>query len=163
MKAKLQTFWKSRAPKERAALIALVMVVAALLYWWLIQSATHARSQLKISVPQLKAQAVRVEQQAAEYERLRNAPAPTASQTDLRQLVQTQIDAAGLSRSLIRIDAKEANQVQVVFGDAPFSNWLIWVENLVSQRVRLDTSRIEATSTLGLVNVTATVTRSAAK
>jgi general secretion pathway protein M len=163
LRAPLGAFWKARTPIERIAIIGLSVVVAVLLYFWLVQSATHARAQLKISVPQLKAQAVRVEQQAAEYERLRNKPATTASQTDLRELVQAQVDAAGLSRSLIRIDAKDANQIQVVFGDVAFPNWLNWVENLVAQRVRLDSSRIEASTTPGLVNVTATVTRPAAK
>jgi type II secretory pathway component PulM len=60
---------------------------------------------------------------------------------------------------LLRLDAKDADQVQVVFGSVAFADWLAWVATLQAQRIRLDTSRIEALSTPGLVSVTATFAR----
>jgi type II secretory pathway component PulM len=60
---------------------------------------------------------------------------------------------------LLRIDAQNADQVQVVFGSVAFADWLAWVATLQAQRIRLDTGRIEALSTPGLVSVTATLTR----
>jgi general secretion pathway protein M len=159
MRAQLRKAWESRAPRERAIIAALAVMLGAALYVWLVQSAGQARVQLRTGVTTLRAQAARLEQQAAELERLRAAPALSASQTDLRTLVQAQAGAAGLSRALVRIDAPDANQVTVVFGALPFADWLAWVASLQAQHVRLDACRIEALSTPGLISVTATLVR----
>lgn len=159
MRTRLRRLWESRAPRERAIIAALAVMLGAVLYVWLVQSAERARVQLRTGVTTLRAQAARLEQQAAELERLRATPATPASQTDLRTLVQAQAGAAGLSRALVRIDAPDANQVVVVFGAVVFADWLNWVASLKSQQVRLDTCRIEALSTPGMVNVTATLLR----
>jgi len=159
MRARLRKAWESRAPRERAIIAALAVILGAVLYVWLVQSAGRARAQLRTSVMTLRAQAARLDRQALEYGRLRAAPAATASHTDLRTLVQARVDAAGLSRALVRIDALDANQVKVVFGALPFADWLAWVASLQAQQVRLDACRIEALSTPGLVSVSATFTR----
>jgi general secretion pathway protein M len=159
MRARLRTLWESRAPRERLVVAVLTTVLVTLLYLWLVQSAERGRVQLKTSVTALRAQAAGLDQQAAEYERLRATPPVTASATDLRALVQAQAGAAGVSRALQRIDAPDANQVQVVLGAVAFADWLNWVAGLQSQQVRLDTCRIEALSTPGLVSVTATFVR----
>lgn len=159
MKAQMRQFWASRAPRERWVLATLAVILGAALYLWLVLSADRARLQLRATVTALRAQAVRLEQQAAEFERLRAAPAAPASQTDLRTLMQAQAGAFGLSRALVRIDALDAGQAQAVFGAVPFADWLAWVAGLQSQHVRLDTCRIEAMSTPGLVGVTATFAR----
>jgi len=129
------------------------------LYAWLVQAAGQARAKLNTSVTLLRAQAVLLDQQAIEHARLRAAPAATASATDLRTLVQSRIDAAGLSRALVRMDAPDADQVVVVFGAVAFADWLDWIAGLQSQQVRLDACRIEALATPGLVSVTGTLAR----
>jgi general secretion pathway protein M len=134
-------------------------MLAVVLYLWLVQSAERARGQLKISVMALRTQAAGLAQQAAEYERLRATPLVTASATDLRALVQAQAVAAGVSTALQRIDALDANQVQVVLGAVAFADWLKWVAGLQSQQVRLDACRIEALAAAGMVSVAATFTR----
>lgn len=159
MSARLRSLWESRSSRERAVVAVVAAVVGAVLYLWLVQSAERARGQLKTTVSTLRAQATRVDQQAVEYERLRVTPPVTASSTDLRTLVQSQAGAAGVSRALQRIDAPDANQVQVVLGSVAFADWLTWVAGLQTQQVRLDTCRIEAMSTAGLVSVTATFVR----
>ena len=159
MNAKLRRLWQSRAPRERVVIAVLAVLAGAASYAWLVQSADRAHTRLRASVPALRAQAARLEQQAAEFERLRAAPPPSVSQTDLRTLVQAQAGAAGLSRALVRIDAPDANQVVVVFGAVAFADWLNWVASLKSQQVRLDACRVEALSTPGLVSVTATLVR----
>ena len=159
MRAQFRRLWESRSPRERTVIAILTVILGAALYLWLVQSADRARGQLKTTVATLRAQTARLEQQAAEYERLRAAPLPTASQSDLRTLAQAQAGVAGLSRALVKIDAPDANQVQVVFGAVAFADWLNWVASLQSQQVRLDACRIEALSTPGLVSVTATFVR----
>ena len=127
------------------------------------QSASRARAQLGRSVSQLRAAAIRLDASADEIARLRATQPtplqPSASQPDFRAQMQAQIDSAGLARSLLRIEPVDAGQVRVLFGAVPFADWLAWVESLQAQQIRLDSARIEAMSTSGLVSVTATYVR----
>lgn len=159
MKTKLLLLWSSRSPRERVVIYIASVIVTTILYFWLVQSAEQARVRLNKNVTTLRTQSMQLEQQSAEYLRLRGAPAASVSATDLRTLVQDQIDSAGLSRALVKIDAQDANRVQVTFGALPFADWLEWVRALQSQHARIDTCRVEALSTAGLVSVTATLTR----
>ncbi len=151
--------WHARAPRERAVIAVLAVLLGIALYAWLLHSATRARAQLRMSVAMLQTQAAGVEQQAAEYARLRAAPAISASKTALHTLVQAQAGAAGLARALGRIDAQNADQVVVAFGAVAFADWLAWIAGLQAQHIRLEACRIEALATPGLVSVTATLVR----
>ena len=66
MRAQLRKTWQARAPRERAIIAALAVMLGVALYMWLVQSAGQARTQLGASVATLRTQAVRLEQQAAE-------------------------------------------------------------------------------------------------
>jgi type II secretory pathway component PulM len=159
MKAKLRQAWESRAPQERVIIAILAALTAAALYYWLVQTGGQAHTRLQVSVATLRAQAVTLEQYAVELERLRATPVPPESQTDVRTLVQAQVDASGLSGALLKIDAADVNQVVVAFGPVEFAAWLNWVASLKSQHVRLSACRIEALPAPGMVSVTATLLR----
>lgn len=159
MKARLLKMWESRSPRDRMLIVILAAVVGVALYLWLVQSAYRARTQLGGSLTVLRAQAARLNQDATELERVRALPAPPAAQTDLRTLLQARAETAGLARALVRIDAPDPNQVQVVFGAVAFTDWLAWVASLQAEHIRLDTSRIEALATTGMVGISATFTR----
>ncbi|MFY9327466.1 MAG: type II secretion system protein GspM [Georgfuchsia sp.] len=163
MKARLSKLWESRSPRDRVIITVLAALVSALLYLLLVQSAYRARTQLGESVTILRGQALRLDADANEYARVRAVRPPPPAQMDLRTQIQAQTDAAGLARALLRIDARDADQVQVVFGSVPFSDWLAWVASLQAQHIRLDTARIEALSTPGLVSITAAFTRAKAQ
>jgi type II secretory pathway component PulM len=159
MRAQLIRLWQSRSPRDRAIIAALTVVLGVALYITLVQTASRSRMQLGKSVSTLRAQAARLDQYAVELERLRAAPVVSASQTDLRSLVQAQATEAGLAHALVRVDAVDTDHVVVVFGAVAFADWLAWIGALNAQHVRLDTSRVEALSTPGLVSVTATLAR----
>jgi len=159
MNSALDGAWRSRSPRERAVVAVLAVVLGVALYGWLLQSAGPARTRLQTSVTALQAQAARLDRQAAELVRLRAAPAATASATDLRTLVQARIDAGGLARALVRIDAPDVDHVVVVLGAVAFADWLGWIAGLRAQQVRLEAARIEALAAPGLVSVTATLAR----
>lgn len=159
MNARLRDAWQSRAPLERTIIAVLAVLLAIMLYGWLVWSAGGARVQLRTSVLLLEQQAALLDKQALEYARLRALPPATASPGDLRPLVQARIAEAGLSPALISIDAVDANQVRVVFGALPFADWLAWVANLQAQQVRLDHCRIEALAEPRMVGVSATFMR----
>ena len=163
MIATLREFWASRTPAARIAVtVTSVLVVTALLAWTT-YSIDKARTRLHAAVTTLPAQARQVDTQADEIERLRGNPAAQASQTDLRTHIQNQVNAAGLTRALGRVDATDADQVQVVFGSIAYAEWLAWIERLQMQQIHLDTCRIEALATRGMVNVTATLVRARSK
>jgi general secretion pathway protein M len=155
----LRVFWNMRAPRERMIIAAAIAVLCAVVYMMFVQSAERARARLRDAVTSLRAQAARLDAQANELERLRGAPAAASSPTDLQTLVQNQISSAGLARAVARVNATAVNQVQVSFGSVAFADWLAWVDALQQQQVRLDTCRMEALSTPGLVSVTATFAR----
>lgn len=159
MRARIQKLWESRAPRERMSLTVLAIVLGITLYLWLVMEADRTRTQLRTSVPLLRAQSVRLEQQASEHEILRAVPPLAASPDNLRTLMQAEVNTAGLSHALVSIDAADANQVQVVFSAVPFADWLNWVAAMQSRQVRFDGGRIEALPEPGMVKVTGTFIR----
>jgi general secretion pathway protein M len=163
VKTRLIQWWESRSPRDRKIIVAVAVVAAVLLYLLLVQSANRARAQLGASVAVLRAQALRFEQDAAELARVRAVRPPADTPADLRSQVQSQAAAAGLASSLVRLDAADADHVQVAFGSVPFSDWLDWIAALQMQRIRLESARIEALYTPGLVGVTATLARAKAQ
>ena len=163
MKAALRRAWESRAPRERVVIAALAIVLGVASYMSVLYSATRGRAQLTTSVAALRTQAALLDQQASEHQRLRATAAPPVSPTDLRTLVQARTDAGRLSSALTRIDAPDAEHVQVAFGAVSFADWLAWIAALQVQHVRLESARVEALSAPGMVSVTATLTRGGAR
>jgi general secretion pathway protein M len=163
VKAALKRAWDSRAPRERKVIAALLAVLGVASYLWLVHAADRAREQLRTSVATLRTQAALLDQQAAEYARLRVAPAPPASPTDLRTLVKTRAEASGLAGALTRLDAPDADHVQIAFGAVSFADWLGWIASLQAQQVRVEAARIQALAAPGMVSATATLTRAKAQ
>ena len=159
MTASWHKHWQSRSPRERKVLAAMAVIVALVLYALLVLSAQRARHRLLPAVFELRGQVVGMDRSVSELARLRAMPVTPATATDLRLLVQSGIDSAGLTSSLTRIEAVDAQQVNVVFSAVPFADWLAWVEAMQVQHVRLNGTRIEALSTPGRVNVSATLVR----
>lgn len=159
MMTRLRKLWSSRSPKEQAAALVLLAFVSVALYFWFTYAATQARARLKTSVAALRTQSAEMERHAVEILRLRGAPpaTPAAAPVDLRATVQAQIDSTGLSSALVKIDVQSAHAIQVTLGTIPFASWLALVRNLQMQRIRLETCRVEALATSGMVSVTATL------
>jgi len=152
-------YWRARTPRERLIVVVAGALLTIGLCLWLAQSVERSRTVLRTAVPALRAQAELLEQRAAEYQRLRSAPRATASQGDMRSLVQAQTAAAGLTRALTGIEAAEAGRVKIGFGAVLFADWLDMVAALDAQRIYVEACRVEALATPGLVNVTATLVR----
>jgi len=129
------------------------------LYGWLVMTASQTRARLLSAVPVLQGQAAQLERHAAEYTTLRATPGVSLAQSDLMTVVQSHVDQAGLSSALVKIDALDRNRVQITFGSVVFADWMKWLRELQSQQTRLETCRIEALSTPGLVSITAQLVR----
>jgi len=159
MKAKLLEIWSARSPVERAATIGAAVIVGIVLYAWFVNSADRARTQLRATITVLRAQAAGLEQQATELDRLRAKPPAPASTVDLRAAVQAQIDSAGLSGIVTRMEVRDANHVQVTLGAVAFAEWLALAGVFEAQQIRVESCRVEALSNPGLASVTATLAR----
>jgi type II secretory pathway component PulM len=159
----MRRLWHSRAPRERLVIAASAALLAIAGYLFVLHSAERARGQLRPAVAALRTQAALLEQQAAEYERLRAAPAIPVSAAPLRTLIQARLDATRLSGAVTRLDASDADHVSMTFGAVPFAEWLGFVGALQAQHVRLESARIEALAAAGLVSVNASFARSRAQ
>ena len=157
--AHLREVWAERPASERLIASVVTGILIAALGIAFAYQAHQARTQLRASVTALRAQAAQLEKHAQEYEGLRASPPAVASRSDLRTLVQAQAGAAGLTRALTRAESPDSNQVQVEFGAVAFADWIAWAANMETQRVRIDSCRVEALSSPGLVRVTATLSR----
>jgi type II secretory pathway component PulM len=162
MSARLRALWALRTTRERTVIAAVAALAGAVLFLWLVLSATRGRAELRASVTALRGEALRLDRDAAEIERLRAAPPVSASHSDLRPLVEAQCNAAGVGGAVVRVEAAGPDQVSVVFGAVAFADWLSLLQSLEAVHVRLESSRIEALATTGMVGVTATFTRVAA-
>ena len=94
------------------------------------------------------------------YERAKATPSMSSEPGDLRALVQSQADAAGLSHALSSIDAVDTDRTEVVLNAVPFADWISWVAAMELHRIRTSSSRVEALPQPGMVHVTATFIRS---
>jgi type II secretory pathway component PulM len=161
MNAVLSTAWARLGPRARIAAALLIAGVTLLVYIALLVSASHAREQLRTSVAALRAAEARMDADAAEYRRLRGMAAPAAAQADLALVVQANAGLGTLTRDRVRVDVTDPNHAKIVHGAVSFADWLVWVESLHSQRIRLQACRVDALTTPGLVNVSATLARAA--
>jgi general secretion pathway protein M len=161
LRARLRAAWALRTSRERKVIAVAAALLIAVLFLWLVHTANRARSALRASVTTLQADAMRLDRDAAEIERLRATPAASASHSDLRNVVGAQSNATGLSAAIVRMDAAGPDQVSVVFGAVAFADWLTLLQRLQAQHVRLESARMEALATPGMVSVTATFTRAA--
>lgn len=161
MIGRLREFWQARDKRERLLLTAVAALILLAAYVWLLIAADRGRGELSAALLSLRSEAARLERDATEIESLRQRPPVKTPASDLRALAQAQAGAAGLSRTLSRADAPSANQLQVSFAATPFADWLLWLKGMQAQQLRLDSCRIEAMATPGLVSVTASLSRPA--
>lgn len=155
----LPGWWQARSAAERRVLVVVAVCLALVLYAWLLRTTTQARQRLVPAVAQLRVDAQRQGEQADAILRLRALPAMPQSKTELRELVQRQVDAGGLRQSLVSIERVDAQQVKLVFGSVAFTDWLAWADSMRVQHLRFVTVRIEAQATPGQVSVSTTLER----
>lgn len=159
MRAQLKQAWKARSPRERTIIGMLMVVLAAVSYAWLVTSLGSSHHRLQERVRTLQTQALRLEGQVAEIQRLRTTSVAESPPTELRALLQAQLVSAGMFHALEKMESSDPDQVMVAFAGLAFGDWLRWAARLEAQGIRVDKCRIDGLSTPGMVSVTATLQR----
>lgn len=157
MKDALIQFWRSRAPRERlilaggTALLALALLYA---YAWL--PIQRELAQLRQTLPQLRLQARQLAQDADEVARLHTQPSPNQGGGPLAAVVAQRALASGLRERIGSITPQGAGQVRVILPQVAFNDWITLLGGLqTDHRVRVDSTRIQASDEAGMVSVEA--------
>ncbi|HEY2627472.1 MAG TPA: type II secretion system protein GspM [Usitatibacter sp.] len=150
-------FWGSRSERERrviftcGGLLALLLVFA--LVWLPLE---RTRSNLSLSLPQLRASIEQLKRDADEVKRLKAiAPTVTGKPAPLVTLA-TQNTLTGA-----QVSVPDDRHVHVVASDVGFTRLLDWLVSVQSTHaLRVESARIEALPMTGRVRADLTLTRS---
>lgn len=154
---------ESLSPRDRKILFGLTGLLLIILSATTVQSLEKSRVPLQQNILKLRLQSLRLEQQSLQYHYLLGLKTIIPSSTSLDTLLQDHVSHSSLSPSLLRIDVVDAHQVVMVFGAVSFADWIGFVHELKSQHIRVMQCRIEALSTPGRVNISATMVRAASR
>lgn len=157
MKALLIQFWRARAPRERLVLgggAALLVLALGYAYGWLPMQRDAA--QMRKELPQLRVQARQLQQDAAEVAQLRAQPVVARTVDSLASIVEQRAVAGGLRERIESIAALDTRHVRVVLPQVAFDTWVAWLGELqANDGIRVESARIEASGTAGVVKVEA--------
>jgi type II secretory pathway component PulM len=156
-----QRHWNGRPAAERRILafftLILAPVFAYLLLW---QPAHRAVAQLQSGISAMRAQAVRMHDQAAEVEALRHQPRPALlDAAALKTAVEESATRYQLHDAVSTLDTQEPNAVRITLASVSFAQWLGWLRDLErGQHIRADSVAIAALPQAGMVKISATLT-----
>lgn len=157
MRHTLKRLWHDRAPRERRIVaISATLVVIAIAYAYLWLPVAQERERLIAQVPRLRADARQMRADARDLETARAAikTAPVDLKTALAGLTA----GPRFGRMTPQISAEGNGRVRVVFASVPAEDWLAWISALsVEHGIRVETARVEALESAGLIKATATL------
>ena len=155
---RLTTDWQRLPAARRRLAVYAIAIIGGGFFMWFLQTLSHTHAALRRSVPALRAQAALLEQRAVEFTQLRARP-PLASVTvDLRALVQTELNAAGLGVQADGLQVLEGGRVRVALATVAFADWLSLLGRLQSQQVLVEACSVQALAMRGRVQASATLT-----
>lgn len=170
MKARWLAFrkrhWDGRTVRERRALMLAALVLFPVIAYFLLWQPAHvANTQLRASVPAMRAQAAHLRTQAAEVEMLRHRPRP--AMLDASALKTAIVESAvrhKMRDAISALDAEGPHAVRLTLAAVSFEQWLQWLRDLQQeQHIRAESASIAALPQSGLVKINATLTIGGAK
>jgi general secretion pathway protein M len=157
MKELLIQVWRARAPRERLMLGGggtLLLLALGYAYGWLPMQRDAA--QIRKEMPKLRVQARQLQLDAAEAARLRAQPVVARTLDSLASVVEERAVSGGLRERIESITVQDARHVRVVLPQVAFDEWIAWLGKLqTNDGVRVESARIEAGDTAGVVKVEA--------
>jgi type II secretory pathway component PulM len=164
------SWFNALGARERMALaIGASVALALAAYGWLWLPLSAETAKLRESVPQLRAQAARLEADAAEVKKLAAKPPPTGAQgvtspggDTLASGVEQSVQGAGLKDKL-RVVPIDGARVQLVGEGIGFNEWIGLLASLQQSRgAHVESARVEPVPGSALVRAQAALSRAAA-
>jgi general secretion pathway protein M len=150
----LAQFWSERAPREKALIGAgLAILLIALLYLWAIEPAASGIRRLERGLPQLRAQAARLDALLGEVKQLKSrAQVASVAPQEARGALEKSLAAAGLKAT--RIVPLADGDLQLTFANVPYAEWAAWLARTERELgARATSVNATATATPGHVDV----------
>jgi len=160
----LARYWLARALHERRTILVGAAVVLPILFYLLLWNPAHvAVEKLQRSVPDLRAQAARLQEQAAEVEALRHrAQAAAPDEKNMKAAIEESAQRLLLRESIKSLTVQDSNTVRITLDSVSFAQWLKWLHQLQrEQNIRAESVAVAALPQPGLVEISATLTQGA--
>ena len=164
MKTRWQEFlskcWRTRALRERQLItVAAIFLLPLIFYFLLWQPAHQAVAKLKVSLPVLQAQSIKLNQNAAEIAVLRHRPQVAALDSmALKLSVEQSAAKHQLSISISPVTSQDLAVIRITGDSISFASWLTWLRELEQeQHIRAESVSVSALPQAGLVKISATL------
>ena len=143
MKAALRTFWENRPEGDRSAIaVAVILIALAIGYAYVWLPVTRERDRLVVRVPELRADALAMERDARELERLKVMAQPAVG---LRAAIEQAAASSQIPAGGVAIVQQDSASVRVAIASAHAEQALTWIARLQSAAgVRLESIRVSS-------------------
>lgn len=155
---KIRVFWHARQPSEKVWLAGGALVVLAMLFYvYLLMPVQAERKRLANNMPQLRASAAALTQNAAEVKRLQATPS-VLSAKDVRQQITETSRAGGIADKISEIVIVNPQRARVILNAVPFDALIRWLNHLQTQAgLRVESLELNALAQPGQVAVDVTL------
>lgn len=120
--------WQVMARRERRMVASAVLIVlAALVYLFLIEPAWQGRQRLQRELPVLRAQLAKVDQLADEARQLGASAVGSDTPQAVRARLERSVEAAGLKPALAQLQ-QTGSLFDLRFRSVPHGAWLAWLD-----------------------------------
>ena len=156
----LSKYWRTRALRERQLIAVASAILLPLVFYFLLwQPAHQAVAKLKVSLPVLQAQALRLKENATEVAALRHRPQVAAlDPLALKLNVEQSAAKHQLAISINPVGAPDLTLIRVAGDSVSFAACLAWLRELEQeQHIRVESVSVSALPQPGLVKISATL------
>lgn len=151
--------WAKLESRERLALKALAIVLAALTFYFaLLAPISRSLNRLRTEVPQERLQLGRMREQAAQVTQMKRTAPPVKALADLLKVVEQSATLHGLRDTFTALEPEGANGVRIQVEGASFNSLLAWLADVQKQgALRTELAAFDAHATAGSVNARLTL------
>ena len=159
MKNSFNRFWQARNAREKKVLIFCVLfLLLVFLYAYVWQPGEQAITRLDEILPQMRAKAALMHQQASEISQLQKHRRTQYQSTDLKSEIDASAQNHHLHASLSLLSVDNAGAAHLILNSISFNAWIRWLDALQQENhLRLESSHIETLTEPGMVKVDATL------
>ena len=156
MKEQLLAAWRKRSVRDRQIISVVAGIsLALILYAYIWLPMNNTRTRLRTELPQLRSQALQMEQDAKEVAQLKTLPS-RAKGRPLIDIVNQSANRNGIKNDQMQTTSLSAERTQITLDKIAFDDWIKWAANISAQEgLRIESARINATDTAGVVKISA--------